>query len=401
MNIKNSSQNPTYPTKLWYQPPCIFDFPFTVEVRDDWLTVGSGIGGASAALTTAIGEYFERRHFYLDVTANTTMTLERAVGAAEAEKFITAFDQTCASRSTSLNLASHAFNMSNAIRISDCSACHVPTICISLSYYGNDRDNNIYPSRDTCGCSFHSNYGSGFLGAVKETLERQFLLRFWLTKKYQKILNHHEITSGATNSTSLKLYNLLLANGELLLIDISDDSFPGACIISFYGNNKPNKNVRYCTGMSYAETKALAIEKSLYELWQTFRYMHLFAELNMTIDHISAPYLRHFMQCNNYQTFKETTSSGSVWNSQNSKKNTHPFDLNGLIQTLTDQDIEGYLYTAPIQIENHNYVGCKFISPSLFMHMDNSKHININNNYSARFSDLVDTTRLEKMVPFP
>jgi hypothetical protein len=401
MKINNDSQNPTYPTKLWYQPPCIFDFPFSVEVSDDWLTVGSGIGGASAALTTAIGEYFERRHFYLEVSSNTTMTLERAVGTVEARKFIKAFGQTRTKRNTTQALSNHVFNMSDAIRISDCSACKIPTICISLSYYGNDRDNDIYPSRDTCGCSFHSNYESALLGAVKETLERQFLLRFWLTKKYRRILNPLEVIAETKNSTSLRLYNILLARGELSLIDISDDSFPGACIISIYGNSNPNKNVRYCTGMSYAETKAQAIEKSLYELWQTFRYMHLFAELNIGIDHIHDSYLRHFMQCNNYQTFTEITSSGSVWKAQSAQINLHPFDLSGLLQTLADQNIEGYLYTAPIQVENRSYIGCKFISPSLFMHMDNSKNINISNSYSSRFSDIIDPSRKEKMVPFP
>jgi len=401
MNIINNGQNPSYPRELWCQPPCILDFPFSVEVRDDWLTVGSGIGIASTALTTAIGEYFERRHFYLEVNADTTMTLEQGLGSAEAGKFLAAFAQTATDKASELNLADHAFNMSKVIRISDCSACHIPTICISLSHYGNEGDNSIYPSRDTCGCSFHNKYESAFLGAIKEMLERQLLLRFWLTKKHRAVLAHRQVVALAKNSNALKLYKLLRTHGELLLIDISDHRFPGTCIISIYGSKDPKKNVKYCAGMSYAETETIAIEKSIHELWQTFRCIHLFAELNMRIDHIHDSYLRHFMQCNNYKTFEDITSSLSTWKLSPTESSNHSFDFKGLTETLTDQNIEGYLYAAPIQIENHSYVGCKFISPSLFMHMDNSKNINIDNEYSSSFLSIADLDRQQKMVPFP
>lgn len=401
MNISSFGKDPSLPGELWYQPPCVFDFPFCVEVGDQWHTTGSGIGTSSTSIKTAIGEYFERRHFYLEILPDTSSSLEKSLGSAEVEKFINAFGQTAAPDTTLINIASRKFNMSSAFRISDFSECFIPTICISLTHYGNERDNSVYPSRDTCGCSFHWNSKSAIFGSIKESMERQFLTRFWLTKQCVEVLNHDQISSAIKEMPSYRLYNALVKSGELITIDISDKNFPGACLLTIYGNNDPKRNVRYCAGMSYAENRAEALEKSIHELWQTFRFMNLFQVFGGDIDSIQDSYLRHFMKCNSYQTFEEITSHFTYVPADSGKRSPYQFDVQGMIEALRQQEIEGYLYIKSTLMNGTPYTSCKFISPSLFMHMDNSKNINLENDYSTSFLSSIYPERKEVMVPFP
>ena len=51
-----------------------------------------------------------------------------------------------------------------------------------------------------------------------------------------------------------------------------------------------------------------------------------------------------------------------------------------------------------------NGIGCvfsKYVSPDLFLHMNNSQNINLSNKYSKEFAGAILQSRLEKMVPFP
>lgn len=401
MNILSHDANPALPGEIWLQPPCVFDFPFSVEVGDQWHTSGSGIGNGSASIRTALGEYFERRHFYLEILQDSSSTLENCLNPVEVEKFIKAFSQTASPNADLRNLERKQFNMNSVIRISDFTECSIPTICISLTHYGTDDDNSIYPSRDTCGCSFHQNSESAILGSIKELLERQFLTRFWLTKQCIELLNPDEISTAINTTSAYRLYNALLKSGELAIIDISDKNFPGVCLLTIYGNNKPDRNVHFCAGMSYAENQTKALEKSILELWQTFRFMNLFRVFRNDPNSLQDSYIRHFMQCNTYKTFEEITLNIKHSHTPTHEQSTLGFNIEGLIGTLRTQKIEGYLYLKTTNLNNSAFTFCKFISPSLFMHMDNSKNINLDNDYSAPFFSSIESDRKDKMVPFP
>jgi hypothetical protein len=401
MNILSHCANPALPGEIWLQPPCVFDFPFSVEVGDQWRTIGSGVGSSSTSIKTALGEYFERRHFYLEILHDSSSNLERCLTPIEVEKFIKAFSQT-ASPNTDLNdLASRQFNMNSVIRTSDFSECAIPTICISLTHRGNDDDNSIYPSRDTCGCSFHRNSESAIFGSIKELLERQFLTRFWLTKQCIELLTPDKISTAINTTSAYGLYKALLKSGEIAIIDISDKNFPGVCLLTIYGNKEPDRNVHFCAGMSYAANQAMALEKSILELWQTFRFMNLFRVFRTDPDSLQDSYIRHFMQCDTYKTYEEITSNIKYSHIPLHEQSTSEFNIQGLIETLRIQKIEGYLYIKTTQLNNSAFTFCKFISPSLFMHMDNSKNINLYNDYSAPFFKSIDLDRKENMVPFP
>ncbi|WP_157295674.1 YcaO-like family protein [Pseudomonas sp. GM78] len=400
MKISTHNYDSSLPGQMWYQPPCTFEFPFCSEISDQWNSIGSGIGTSSTSVKAALGEYFERRHFHLEILPDSYSSLEKKLTPNEVKKFIKAFNQT-ASKNTNLTcLKSRKLNMISATRISDFSACAIPSVCISLTH-DKSEDNKIYPNRDTCGCSFHWNSESAVLGSIKESLERQFLTRFWLTNQYKGIIDANEIPTRIKTLPSYGLFNALKKSGQLLTIDISDEKFPGVCLLTIYGANDPTRNVQYCAGMSYSENRSEALDKSILELWQTFRFMNLFRVLRGNTDSLEDSYIRHFLKCNSYKTFEEISSK--IDYALISRNEIQPSKLNieTLIRSLRTQNIEGYLYIKAVKIDNIKYTFCKFISPSLFMHMNNSKNINIDNDYSASFLPAINEDRKEKMVPFP
>lgn len=399
MNLLTQGIGPNLPEEMLIQPPCIFDFPFSVEVGGQWNAMGSGIGNSSGAMSTALGEYFERRHFYLEVLPDYASSLEQCLKPTEVDKFIKAFNQTAVLNENLSNLAHKQFNMNSVVRLSDLTQCAIPTICISLAYHGNGNDNNIYPSRDTCGCSFHRSAEAAIFGSIKELLERQFLTRFWLTRQCIELLDPDKIINIISITPARNLYKALLKSGDITIIDISDINYPGVCLLAVYGNDDPDRNVHYCAGMSYAKNLTSALEKSILELWQTFRFMNLFRVFKRNPESLQDSYIRHFMNCDTYNTFEEITSNIQCSYLSNSK--TLDFNLKGMTQTLRDQNIEGYLYIKNTLIDNLEHTFCKFVCPSLFMHMDNSQNINLDNDYSSPFLTFIDKNRRDEMVPFP
>jgi ribosomal protein S12 methylthiotransferase accessory factor YcaO len=290
--------------------------------------------------------------------------------------------------------------MTTVLRISDFSVCAIPTVCISLTHDKSD-DNDIYPHRDTCGCSFHWNSEAAVLGAIKESLERQFLTRFWLTNQCKGTIELNEISTTIKALPSYGLFNALRKSGQLLTIDISDENFPGTCLLTIYGNNDPARNVHYCAGMSYSENRTDALNKSILELWQSFRFMNLFRVLRGIPDSLEDSYIRHFFECNTYKTFEEIALKINYQSKPHNKLKLSKITIESLIRSLKKQNIEGYLYLKRTKIDDTQYTFCKFISPSLFMHMNNSNNINLENDYSTPFLSAVLEDRKERMVPFP
>lgn len=399
MILYNPNYYSTLPGALICQPACLLSFPPSVEVEDPWFNGGSGIGSGSSSLKSALGEYFERRHFYMEVMSDTVGAIHHSLTKKEAEKFVFAFSQTNNSKLTSTQLFYHDFNLTKVYRITDFSFCHIPTACISLNSNRIESENSIYPLRDTCGCSFHWSVEHAMLGSIKEHLERQFLTKFWLTKKCSNLIPDHDVKRILSGSESKTLYDALNKSGELAIIDISDQSYPGSCLLIVYGQKNKSRHVQYCAGMSYAETLRAALEKSLYELWQTYRFIDLFKATGRTTEEIKDPYLRHFLNCNTYQTFKEITSIEK--NSVTTPKSSHEFSLPSLLDILKNQKIDGYLYIKTTTINDDLYFFCKFVSPDLFLHMNNSKNINIHNRYSESFISQISADRQKIMVPFP
>lgn len=399
MKISPLPLSSTFPRRLHWQPACTLGFPFITETSDQWSVIGSGIGTGSNALKTAIGEYFERKHFYTDIMTDIKSTLNHSLTERETNHFTMAFTQTSRPSLPTEELTKHTYNLTKVVRTSDFSECYIPTVCISLNHYLLGKDNSIYPSKDTCGCSFHWQAENAMFGSIKECLERQFLTRFWLTGQHVERLGSKDIADLLKHSNTRHLAKALTKAGRVVALDICDPAFPGNCIIVFYGQPHRNHQVKYCTGMAYAKNKSLGLEKALEELWQTFRFMDLFASCTGDTRTLKDPYLRHFFNCNTYTCYTEITTTTAM--TPCPKKTPYPFTLDGLLQAFSNQNINGYFYTKFSHIENIPCTFSKFISPQLFMHMDNSTCINMHNDYSARFKKHVIPKRKKVMVPFP
>lgn len=317
----------------------------------------------------------------------------------EASKFIYAFSQTNESNLTSAQLAKHSYNLTEVLRVSDFSCCHIPTACISLNYHKIESENAIYPLRDTCGCSFHYRFEDAVFGSIKEYLERQFLARFWLTKECVRLISESDIKVALSESRVSMLYGALCKSGEITIIDISDPDYPGSCLLAVYGQKDSKRHVRYCAGMSYAETQSAALEKSIHELWQTYRFIDFFRATESDVEEVEDSYLKYFLSCNTYETYKEIISVKS--RGFDTSESSLDFSLSGLLATLKSQQIDGYLYINSLAMHSGLYFFCKFVSPDLFLHMNNSRGINFRNKYSEKFSSQILSERKKIMVPFP
>jgi hypothetical protein len=399
MNLYNHNNIASLPSKIVLQPPGLLSMPRSVEINDYWRNGGSGIGCDGNATRAALGEYFERRHFYMEIWPDTSGTLDSVLPPKEVEKFTVAFVQTAVKKITKKEIRLHTFNLTKVYRTSDFSSCHIPTACISLSAHNIAGDSFIYPLRDTCGCCFHSDPNLAILGSLKEQLERQFLAKFWLTKKCNRIISNKEAINELKKFNSLNLYNYLRLSGDLTIIDISDQNFPGKSVLTVYGNSDPERHVKYCAGMAYAATEKEAIDKSILELWQTYRFMDLHGATQRKNSEIEDPYLQHFLNCNSFQTYQTITEveCSNITPSPLSSE----FSISSLLGALNASNIIGYLYIKTIKIENNNYYLTKYVSTDLFLHMNNSQNINIDNTYSSSFRREIYSDRISTMVPFP
>ncbi|VVO65117.1 hypothetical protein PS854_00993 [Pseudomonas fluorescens] len=330
-----------------------------------------------------------------DVVGDITYTLS----GLEAGEFIYAFSQTNESGLTSAQLAKKSYSLTEVLRVSDFSYCHIPTACISLNYNKIESENLVYPLRDTCGCCFHYRFEGAAFGSIKEYLERQFLARFWLTKECTRLVFEPDIKMALSESRAYPLYDALCKSGEITVIDITDYDYPGVCLLAVYGQKDNKRHVRYCAGMSYAETLSTALEKSIYELWQTYRFIDLFQATEGDVEEVKDSYLRYFLSCNTYGTYKEITSVR--FRGSNTSESSLEFNLSGLLAALKSQRIDGYLYVDSLVMESSLYFYCKYVSPNLFLHMNNSRGINFHNKYSERFMGQVFSERKKIMVPFP
>lgn len=397
MNLCNR-HNPGLPGTLIFQPAGDLTLPDSVETADQWSIAGSGIGTGTPSVVTALGEYFERRHFYREITPDLHATLGHSLTTDEICRLVYALEQTSERTLTAAQIKKHSFNLSKVYRTSDFTHCHIPTVLLSLSYHLLEGDTVFYPRRDTCGCSFHWRAEHGISGAIREQLERQFLARLWLTKTCNRVIRREEINNVLSNSRTGTLYHTLANRGELATIDISDSNFPGLCLLMVYGQKNPKHHVQYCAGLAYTEDLGSALEKSLEELWQTFRFIDRFKSTHGKECDIKDTYLTHFLKCNSYSTFREITSVSPI---NHSPAVLIRPTLNALLSSLQSQQIQGYLYLKPANINNNHYYFCKYISPDLFLHMDNSNNINTRNRYSEQFLCDIHPDRQATMVPFP
>ena len=396
MNHFNSTFIPLEPDFQHTQPAALLHRPSSLEYGSRWNTFGSSSDWGSDLAGPALGEFLERRHFYLDVTPDATKPLGDVLRPAEVQQFMRAFAQTSITYNEH-SFLEHHFSMSTVIRLEDFTTCHIPTVCISLSATTNPEDDSYFPVRDTCGCSAHTDITLASLNSLKESLERQFLLKSWLTETCNEFIDLPSAAHAISRLPSEDLLRDLALCGNLLILDISDNAFPGCCIMVCFGSPQPTAKVRFCSGMSYAEDRPKALHKAIKELWQTFRFMHYFHANQSSTSELSDPYLKHFFSCNHFNTFNRILRFKELTGAPNKTKLT----LKSLIESIKTLNLSGFLYLRQIGNEQRPFYACKYLSPQTFLHMNNAEHFNIENKYSDPFKHLISKKQLSEMVPFP
>ncbi|AQW69205.1 YcaO-like family protein [Pseudomonas parafulva] len=401
MNNYNEIHFQLLPDFEFHRPAAVKHLPHSVECGSRWRTNGSSAGWNSEVVKAANGKHLERKHFYLDIEVSDKNPISQGLYPNETAALTSALAQT-AKENSKTEISSHRFDRTEVYRIVDLSRCSIPTALIALNSCSDTDDNRFYPNRDTCGCSAHSNLELAILGAIKEALERQFLLRCWLTKTCSGVISLSEATSALSGRASKKILKALSNAGDIAFLDLTDKGFPGRCVLACYGDDsaKP-KPVRFCAGMSYASDLESALEKSLIELWQTFRYMHSFSSTAKDINAIEDSYLRHFLSCNRYSTYSAMTSVTSTSPKCDNEHAQQNFDTATLMRTLKTLKFDGYLYVSTTACVESIVYFCKYTSPNLFLHMNNSSHFNLHNRYSQDFQDQFIVEQLNTMVPFP
>lgn len=306
MNFYNEIHSSSHPDFELYRPSAVAHFPHSVECGSRWQTYGSSSDWTVRVVQSAHGEQLERKHFFLDIASNGRGRLSSALNAEEADALANALLQTSKRADTNIDiLKAHEFELTRAFRVVNLTECAIPSILISISPTRNPFENALYPVRDTCGCSAHATVELAILGALKEAIERQFLLRFWLTNTCTGTVSIGTASAALRNRPSLQLFNELARSGEVCILDITDHRFPGCCLLLCYGSDNENQRVRYCAGMSYADDLTHALEKSVLELWQTFRFMDALYTQGKDDTSVEDPYLRHFLSCNTYSTYTD------------------------------------------------------------------------------------------------
>lgn len=231
MRYFTRSFNIDQPTTALFQPALLSHHPHIVELGDYWGRYGSGIGLDNNAGFSSLGEYYERRHFFSEVPPHRRALLHETLDVQEAMDFTLALQQTMLNSENSESLSTHFFNKTTVKRLSNFSDCEIPTVCISIGSKGLGSDNNFHPVRDTCGCSFHWSLESSIFGALKESIERQFLLKFWLTRYCNGELNLLDYRNKLHLPGVSPLLQALESTGSVTALDITDQGFPGKCII--------------------------------------------------------------------------------------------------------------------------------------------------------------------------
>lgn len=379
MNYTNHTSFGTL-RRIGLRPAAHASLPHSVQVFDDWEHSGLGTSYGSTALLAGLGEFHERRHFFSEVVGGSRRRLAASLPSGEGDSFAEAFVQMQSSTASKADILNREFMMTEVIRSHDFQPCRIPTVCLSIGETAGT-DNLYMPLRDTCGCSSHSSANMAMFDAIREMIERQILLKFWLTAVARRRLSDREIHSHLNSAQAMQLYTSLKNRGNILAIDISESNFPGkAILIIFQGTFSA---VQFCAGLGFCRNVGESLKKALIELWQTYRFMDRFAKNRMQLEDIDEPYLLHFMHQNTSETFDIVNSFSESHEPTNDEK----LDLTSLISGAKSADITGYFYLKEVTEGEDPIYYSKFISPDCFMHMNNSRNINLRNRFSAPFFD--------------
>lgn len=360
----------------------------------DRLTPTSAVGHTLRSIQGAVGEYFERRHFFNEIVATDERTLHEMMPPQAAKSFTNAFIQT-----SSLSyevIYKHKFKAVKAFNLFTLDPLEIPAVVVALDNVTASDDLEIYPDRDTCGCCFHGNLKDAIDGALCEFMERQSLLLYWL-QGVGKVDISSRIVTGIGYID--EILDMLRLKGEVRIFDITLPDAPGYAILTIYGSSDDDSLIKYSAGLSYSYSLKDALCKSLVELWQSYICMHNFLLTGYSDERIIDSYQRHFLKCNKYDFFTDLCDK-TIFTDHNI---IHTIALqvskNDILDYLKKVSDNIFVYYARERVNDGLVWYVKILSPDFFLHMNNSGAINLNNNIYNTGRGIKERESL--MVPFP
>ncbi|WP_255473745.1 YcaO-like family protein [Pantoea sp. paga] len=239
-----------WPASMVISPKLNRHMPAFSQVWDyERITPASAAGETLKSIQGAIGEYFERRHFFNEIVAGPEKSLSEMMPAKAAEAFTKALMQT--SSHSEAMVKTHQFKTVRAYNLFNLEKVEIPAVLVALDNITAAPDLKFYPDRDTCGCSFHGNLESAIEGALYEFMERQSLLLYWL-----KGAANFEISQDLVTGVGFvdEVLFSLRSEGEIRIFDITLPGAPGHAVLTLYGTK--NEKIRLNTAPDYLIQKA-------------------------------------------------------------------------------------------------------------------------------------------------
>ena len=381
------------PSNFVIEPPINAAIPATSWALDDFGLSSSGIGWGFNGPLANMGEFFERRHFRNSVVSQKNCRLENALPEVECMEWFRAFIQT--SGATSQEISTHQFPMTLVHKL-DGTQSYIPTASIRLSRTAGHVHDDFYPFRDTSGCSLHISAEKSALGAVREQIERQSLLVFWLTRAAGTRIANDLVSSILESVTELR--RKLSRQGQLDVFDITLPGFPGFTILIIYTGGQKSM-VKYCPGISYDLDIRSAMVKAFLELWQSYTFLVAMKSKGGDESSVTDRYHKYFLECNTPEV--AALMCGGDRFVYSDRDIALRFSANDVWRHLAKTTPISYLYSVKEQVGPHSFYASKFLSPSLFLHMDNANGNNLDNKLSKDHRLEFIPERIGMMVPFP
>ncbi len=355
-------------------------------------TATSGSGLADDGLRRALGEYFERRHFYHEVRGDESGPLAAVRDDPLRQALIKAFGQTAAPAARE-RINSHCFALSTVVRLPTFEPAVVPTILFSVTGNWLAGDGDFFFCRDTTGCAAHFELPRAIEGALREFAERQYLLRYWLTGQGARDVS--SAVAGRLSPAAANLVEKLRKSGEIHFLDITQGELAGSIVLAVYRGSR-DVQVRYCVGLSCDREAAAAADRAVKELWQSHIFLRNMVKKADVQALVHDRYHRYFLECNTIAT-ADAMLSGIA-----SPCATEPDRPSmGLIQSIQARFHHLLCYMRQVDVLLRRLWCVRVVSPDAFLHMDNSRHFNRDCAYADAFRADILPSRQQVMVPFP
>lgn len=356
-------------------------------------TATSGAGLALDSMQRALGEYYERRHFYFEVRGEKRASLSSLEDLDLQVALSRCFEQTAHVEVLS-DISKHDFNLSRVLMLPEWKYTWLPTVMFSVTGNELGKDKKFLPRSDTTGCAVHFTLDKAILSAFKELVERQYLLRYWLTGGWAT-----DVTSALCNrlsGASLHLAEKLDKLGTIRFLELAGGEIGGAIILAVYrGAGDPS--VRYCVGLAYDGSIQAAGDRALKELWQSYIFLRNMAHRPDAASRVHDRYHTYFLDCNRLDVADAMIGSGHFSSSDRSSVT----ENQQILESICSRFGRIYAYVREIRLIRRRLWCVRAVCPEAFLHIDNSSNFNLNCKFSQPFLDRVLPIRSQTMVPFP